>query len=537
MPSKKSKRGNRKSGSGKRKRRSQNRPNDNTDDQAVVTTTTTTSTVVSSNAVPVQQRPKKKKTKGHRVVTSRGASNKSIRTGKADVKECLNINSRDFDDDLYLLMHLMGGAMGLTIPLAYHAPVNGTQPYLKSHYPSRTLQRVCGENVLQPWNITTNFGCWGMGSSLRCRIATTENSFINKIRKMWAARESDYEGEVGFFACDKRTDDQKLGGSDFTYLWWHRQTAMYNALKSASDEVVDFESNWTYKGEKYDMDTIMTNFIEYCHERKNSAINGTDDYGRDFGYSNLSLMAKSNFVSRHQINHYEEEGEIEEGMCNLREEMYPYNCAFNIRTTLKIYDEDRCKLNRAKRDMLNEEDGVDVAILRKEQKRLINLRSRRNDQVVKYFDYLLYVIETIYNSDTLERWGYYYMTHEGNKISHKLAHRRGLCPAIPPVPEEICPKVVAAGGVTGYFTRDLKWFVTHMYGIDGHKHLIDEPEVRTAYLEKAKKDIKNARDQFLTKVRHSMKYSRQHEGVKATNHDNDNHFVLTANMIFNRVCQ
>ena len=536
MPSKRSKRSKR----GKRKRGSGNsskkRPKNNTDDQAAVTTTTTVNEQVgASNTVPVQQRPKKKKTKGHRVVTSRGASDKSIKTGHADVKECLNINSTEYDDEHYLLMNLMGGAMGLTIPLAYHAPVNGSQPYLKSHYPTDRLQRACGENVLQPWNVTTNFGCWGMGSSLRCRIATAENSFINKIRNMWAAPESDYEGNTGFFGCDKRTPDQKnLDHKHFTYLWWHRQSAMYNALKRASEDTnVD---NWTYKGVEYSMDSIMTHFIEYCHERKNSAKNGTDDYGRDFGYSNLSLMAKSNFVSRHQINHFEEEGEIDEGMCNLREEMYPYNCPFNIRTTLKIYDKDRCKLDQDKRRSLNEEDGVELKILRKEQTRLSNLRSKRNDQVVKYFDYLLYMIETIFNSNTLQRWGYYYMTHEGNRISHKIAYHRHLCPPVPPEPEEIFSKVVAAGGVTGYFTRDLKWFVTHMYGIDGHKHLIDEPEVRQAYVDKAKKDIENARDQFLTKVQHSMKYSSE-EGVKATNHDTDNHFVLTANVIFNTVCQ
>jgi hypothetical protein len=452
-----------------------------------------------------------------------GAANRSIETGKQE--KCLNLHNEEFDDVILKLIHLIAGAMGFMVPEVYHPPHLGKK--CSDWFPTQTLVNH-GVFRSEPFNLTTNFGGWGIGSSLRAKIAIA-TEFTRNYRNMWSSPETDFE-DKGFFGFPKRTTGQKdLESDDFTYLWFHRQTAIYTALKSVSKfadsgQEEQEEIKWKYTNsriidsptEEHSLDQFMRTLIQYCHERKNAAISGNDDYGRDFGYSSLSIMEKSNPVSRNQIDHFTKEGEIESKI-GLREEMVPYDSAFNMRTTKLMFKNGDCTLSADTRQLLSDGDAVEVGVLKKEEKRFKNLQSKRNDQVEKYFNYLLYTIENCFDNTTLQKWGYYYMTHEGCQISLSMYSRKQSAVwCAPPVPEEICP--TQSTGLV-YYTRDLKWFLASAYPT-GLEHLIQETDIRKKEKKKAKKEILNTQANFLKKLEHSQKYHSEN-GYHATNYSSD----------------
>ena len=518
----------------KRKRRSGNGGSGSGSQNPTINTTTTTTTTT-SNVVQSGSESQRKKPRSmvSRKISSRQDQNTTTKS-TAMIMPCLNVQSEEYNNPLVLLMHFMAGALGLIVPLVYHAPVNGNQPYFgKKYYPYDRLKNRVAEEATQPWNTFTNLGVWGMGAELRAKIVCPANDFADRVRLMWTASEEAFGHDKGFFGYRKRTEDEKkIHNESFTYLWFHRQQAMIMALIDVSEGK---DVNWVYHNESWDMNTFMKQFIIYCHQRIEAASNGTDDYGSDYGYSNLSVMAIKP-VSRHQIDEFKQEKGVDDNI-GLREEMVPYNNPLNMRKTKNMFNkEGGCMVKEdAIQDLGEYDDETDGVVIEKERKRYKNLLKKRNDQVVKYYKYLLYLIETNFNTDTLKEWGYFFMHHNGNKISHKIANERfGVAQQIPDVPEHICPRVVPDKGVITYFSRDLKWFVTHLYGMDGHKELIDEPDLRDAYIEKQKNDIKNTRELFLKRVHDSDIYRNQNN-YKPTNYLPEDPFVQMAHQIFNYV--
>ena len=469
-----------------------------------------------SNSGSNQGSARKRTKRGKKVKTTLTRSERS-----SGGNQCMHIaGSLSFkhepyrNDPIALLTHMIAGAVGFLSPDIYydHATTNINEWKLPQESQTRLNNIFCGEDVHSFPNHCTVWGLWAIGGpNFRCRISVDDNRLnTDKIPTEENNNASSIEcGAINFFRAafyrpetevkqffgPERTDSEKdLDDDNFIYLWLKRlmnlKTTFHEFVNdknfNGDDRILTFNgtcrmpNNTQFRAfnQQKSIHDFMRNIIIYAHDRINAALNETDDYGADVGYSLLSHKE----ITRSQIDvvieNYDEDEPLFKWIqqVTMREEMKPYDAYLNHRGGV-LLKSDTVLSSTTKRG----KHVSPLQFVKQEAKRLKNLIDTRNNEVIRYFRYLLQTIEATFKSrkDLLRKWGYYYMEVNGVKKNYysllKDGSRHGVLlatSAMHAAPEEKLAPVQIASNTQKYLPRDMEWWKIAM-NVEMH-HLVEE---------------------------------------------------------------